>query len=580
MATIRQIEIEHFRGIRALRWNPAPGVNCLIGAGDSCKSTVLDAIDLCLGARRNVQFTDADFHNLDVNRPLLIALTLGDLDDHLKSLDVYADFLRGFRAADGVLEDEPGVGLETVLTLRLVVGSDLEPTWSLYSIRSAASGLERSLPWNERQTLAPSRIGAASAAHLSWQRGSVLNRVSDERADASAALVAAARQARATFGREADATLAGALRSVQETARDLGVDIGPRVHAELDVHAASFNGGAIALHSDAGVPLRGLGTGSTRLLVAGLERRAAGARRVIIADEVEYGLEPHRLIRFLDSLGAKDTAPQFQAFLTTHAPVAVQELDGSQLFVLREGDEGHVVHRVGTDNLIQGTIRCFPEALLAKAVIACEGASELGFVRGVARYLSSLGRYPVGAPPLGATGVSLFDAGGRTPDSIYERASVFQRLGYRTLVFRDDDVPPTPAVHENFVRAGGTVVTWTAGRALEQELFASLPVASCRTLVDYAVELHGDQRVNDHIGSASQGRCTLAAVIAELETGVMSAETRAILGNASKSRNKGWFKSITWMEHVGYTIIGPALADSDAGFRDSVNVLLQWIYRA
>jgi hypothetical protein len=139
MATIRQIEIEHFRGIRSLRWNPAPGVSCLIGPGDSCKSTVLDAIDLCLGARRSVTFSDADFYNLDVSRSLAISLTLGDLEDHLKSFDTYGEFLRGFRAADGVLEDEPGENLETVLTMRLVVGAYLEPTWPLYSIRARRS---------------------------------------------------------------------------------------------------------------------------------------------------------------------------------------------------------------------------------------------------------------------------------------------------------------------------------------------------------------------------------------------------------------------------------------------------------
>lgn len=50
MARIRKIEIANFRGIQQLVWCPSPGINCLIGTGDSGKSTVLDAIDLCLGA--------------------------------------------------------------------------------------------------------------------------------------------------------------------------------------------------------------------------------------------------------------------------------------------------------------------------------------------------------------------------------------------------------------------------------------------------------------------------------------------------------------------------------------------------
>jgi len=78
MARIRKIDIENFRGIKTLSWRPSPGLNCLIGPGDSGKSSILDAIDFCLGARRNIQFTDADFHLLNVDAPISISVTLGD----------------------------------------------------------------------------------------------------------------------------------------------------------------------------------------------------------------------------------------------------------------------------------------------------------------------------------------------------------------------------------------------------------------------------------------------------------------------------------------------------------------------
>ena len=76
MARVRAVEIKNFRGIKELTWYPAAGINCLIGPGDSGKSSVLDALDLCLGARRSIQFTDADFHLLDVVTPITIAITL------------------------------------------------------------------------------------------------------------------------------------------------------------------------------------------------------------------------------------------------------------------------------------------------------------------------------------------------------------------------------------------------------------------------------------------------------------------------------------------------------------------------
>lgn len=397
-----------------------------------------------------------------------------------------------------------------------------------------------------------------------------MNRVSEERADASAALIAAARHARTTFGEQAQDQLAGALDIVTRTAQELGVTIGGRARALLDAHAASFSGGGIVLHNEVGVPLHGLGTGSIRLLIAGLERHAVAGGHIVLADEVEYGLEPHRLIRFLGSLGAKDAAPPLQAFLTTHSPVALQELRGDQLFVVRQEQGIHNVRNVGTANDIQGTIRCFPEAFLARSIMACEGASEVGFVRGIDQYVSSLGNIS-----LSALGLAAFDCGGRTPDTPYERAGVLQRLGYRAMVLRDNDVAPTPAIETTFVERGGVVLTWPEGRALEDELFASLPANACLQLIVYAVELH-EERVDAQIRTISQNRLTIAGVWAEAEAGQLSVETRAMLGRAARTRNKGWFKSISWMEHVARHIVGPALPHCAPDFQARIQGIFTW----
>jgi len=52
-------------------------MNCLVGGGDSGKTTVLDAIDYCLGARRSLQFSDYDFHKTDTTEPIKIMVALG-----------------------------------------------------------------------------------------------------------------------------------------------------------------------------------------------------------------------------------------------------------------------------------------------------------------------------------------------------------------------------------------------------------------------------------------------------------------------------------------------------------------------
>ena len=570
MGRIRKIEIANFRTIQRLIWCPMPGINCLIGPGDSGKSTVLDAIDLCLGARRNVQISDADFYDLDITNPISITLTLGDLNDSMITLESFGAFLRGYHAATGTVEDEPSTGAEVVLCLNLTVTSDLEPSWSLISDRAVAQGLVKSLAWNDRVALAPTRIGALADYNLGWQRGSVLNRISEERADASAALVMAARDARGTFGDQAEQQLGDALGIVATTAKELGVHIGAKARALLDSHSVSFRGGTISLHNEGGIPLRSLGVGSARLLVAGLQRKAASQTSIVLSDELEYGLEPHRIARFLASLGAKEAAP-LQVFLTTHSPVALRELSGGQLFVLRREPQGHEVRMVGIANEIQSTIRLYPEAFLARSVIVCEGASEIGLLRGL-----DLQRVEQGCVSLAAQGVAMVDCGGGEPDRPYARAAAFQSLGYRVMVVRDDDKRPTPAIVQSFLQGGGAVVAYRVGRALEDELFGSLTPAACQKLIIYAHELHGDL-IHEHLRTVSNGMLTIQAVWDEIQnTNELSVPSRTLLGQAARIRKAGWFKSIAWMEDVARTIVAPDLPLCDPGFSALTNQVFGW----
>ena len=355
---IRRIDIARFRGIKALSWCPGDGINCLIGPGDSGKSTVLDAIDLCLGARRSAQFTDVDFFEGDVTNSIEIVVTMGELDDALKNLETYGFYLRAFDTASGKVEDEPRAGLETVLCARLTVGFDLEPVWDLASDRVASGS--RNLAWADRARLAPARIGVHADGNLAWRHNSVLSRLTGDEEGMAKALRQAGRDARESFGNTADSELEPVLRTVEAVASELGIGIGGKARAMLDAQSVNFASGMVSLHDEAGIPLRALGVGSTRLLAAGLQRKAASRAAPLLADEVEHGLEPHRIIRFLGSLGAKERPPPLQVFATTHSPVVVRELSAPQLAVLRNKDGDAVVHQVPDD--VQNALRSHPEA--------------------------------------------------------------------------------------------------------------------------------------------------------------------------------------------------------------------------
>ena len=574
MARIRKIEITNFRGIQSLTWIPSPGINCLIGPGDSGKSSVLEAIDYCLGTRRNIHFTDADFFRLNVETPITIAVTIGELEDALKNLEAYGMYLRSFDELTGTVEDEPERAVETVLSIRLTVSSDLEPSWTLVSERAEANDLSRDLSWSDRLKLAPTRIDAVAHYHLGWRRGSALNRVSEERVDAASALATAARYARAAFGDHAQDQLGETLEIVADTAKELGIPTGDTIKALLDAHSVSFSEGTISLHDEGGVPLRGLGIGSTRLLVAGLQRKAAAHSTIMVIDEIEHGLEPHRIIRLLGSLGAKESTSSVQVFMTTHSPVALRELSGSQLFVTRASADKHSVIIVGTENDVQSTIRKYPEAFLARSIIVCEGASEVGFIRGIDQYRTENGK-----DAITAHGAALVDCGGGHADGFYSRATAFLSLGYRASVFRDDDKRPTPEVESDFVSNGGKHFVWRSQRALEDELFLSLSDAGVYDLLGRAIDLHGEELIDNHIKSASQNDMDLSAVHAERFQGI-SQHSRAILGEASRTRRAGWFKSVTWMEDAARDIVGPDLDDSEDGFRELVERIFAWASNA
>jgi putative ATP-dependent endonuclease of OLD family len=568
MSVVRKIEVYNFRALKRFEWLPSAGINCLVGPGDSGKSTILDAIDLCIGARRNLQITDADFHGLNIDAPIQISVTLGGLDDQLKSIDAYGLYLRSFDQATGEVSDEPEAEQETVLTAQLTVEGDLEPQWTLVSDRAAAQSQTRNLNWNDRVRLAPTRVGAFNEHNLSWRRGSILNRVSEERADASAALVKAARNVREAFGEQAKEQLGQALQTVLETAVNLGISVGAEVKALLDAHSVSFTGGTISLHDERGVPLKALGLGSTRLLVAGLQRHAADKASIVLIDELEHGLEPHRIIRLIDALGAKEKKSPLQVFMTTHSPVAVRELSGSQLYVVRRVDDAHTARLVGIGEEVQGAIRLFPEALLAPSILVCEGASEVGLIRGLDQYRTSQGKRSIMA-----CGVAIVDGGG---NNTFRRAIAFRSLGYRVAVLRDSDVQPASGVEAVFTDgAGGQVFAWRAGCALEDELFLSLSDDAVMALLDKAVELKEDGLVDEHIKSASNNAKNLNGIRMETLTDGMSDERRAVLCQAAKC-GKGWFKNVSAMGRIAREVIGPDLPNADGEFRAIIDKLFEW----
>ncbi len=566
MTLIRAIDISNFRSIKKLTWLPSAGINCLVGPGDGGKSSILDAIDLCLGARRSVTFTDSDFYGLAISQPIQISITLGQLDDTLKNIESYGDYLVGFNVATGQIEPEPGTGLEPTLNLQLAVQADLEPEWTLVSPRAQAMGRTRNLAWADRVRIAPGRLGATGDSHLSWRRGSVVSKLTDGTADAQAELMRAARELREEFDTTKLKELDAPLKLILAEAQALGLPVGKVIQAMLDAGSVNFNAGTISLHDEIGVPLRSLGVGSSRLLIAALQRKASASTTTFLIDELEYGLEPHRIIRLLATLGAKDQVPPLQIFATSHSSVVTAELSAEQLFVARRGADSHTVLQASQAGDVQGAIRSNPHALLAAKIIVCEGASEIGLVRGLDQRFSSDGQ-----PALATHGATVVNGNG---DETFRRAIAFQTLGYGVAILRDSDKPAPAKLEAAFLKNGGQAFAWSAGRALEQELFAAVPDQAAKALLELAIELKDKDAVRAHIVNVSAKAASLATIEAELTVGALGAASRKVLGNAAA--RYGWLKTQTSMEIVGFVIVGPAYKQCRPSLTSVIDGLWRW----
>jgi putative ATP-dependent endonuclease of OLD family len=302
----------------------------------------------------------------------------------------------------------------------------------------------------------------------------------------------------------------------------------------------------------------------------------ASSQPVSLIDELEYGLEPFRIIRLLHALGSKNQgAPPQQVFFTTHSPVVVRELDVTQLWMARNVNASLFLLQPSAD--LQGTTRTYPEAFLGKKVIICEGASEVGIVRGLDQYLNSL-LDPTYAGGLALRGVIPIDAGGF--GKIHKVAQAFQSVGYPAAIFRDSDVTLTSeqtTAESNFIALGGQVFAWPDGQHLESGLFTHVSDDVILQLLEYAKELRTPESIDVDLRSFSQGSYNLKKIEDEMNLLGISDDNRTLLGLTANKRE--WFKRITPYEHIAANIVLPKLptcSRNDGFIQTLFGRIFQW----
>lgn len=545
---IRKIKIKNFRGVKELDWNlPKADIFCLIGKGDSSKSTILEAIRYALHPQWNLTLSDSDFYQCKVADSIVIEVTIGELTEEFCSLNKYGNHLRGWDTAALKLTDEPEDHLESVLTVRLTVDKDLEPKWVAICDR-----LPDGVPFKQgdRNKVSVGLIGAYSEKQLSWATGTALAKLTEAQS-LNELLANASRTARASLDADRPVSLKNfdvAAGKSQDIAKLLGVPVSDAYKAHLDLASINLKVGGLALH-DGDIPLRQLGLGSRRMLLCGIQKMGLEEGHITLFDEVEFGLEPHRITRLIKHV-REDKRGQY--FLTTHSPTVLRELTVKELYVVHSKGGSVQIVSAAKDGLeqleVQGKIRSSTEAFLAKKVVVCEGATEVGFVRGFDDHQVGNGK-----DPLSYHGVALLDARGAS--KINDLAKAFKSLGYDVSVLADADAEDqfSTAAAAELVNLGVPVNVWSDKLSLEERAFQDLPWDSILASLKLAQDELGFA-VHDQVRAKLQ-----EALDQEIKKWPESAKLRTAIGVAAKKG--GWFKDTTRGDQW-FKAVSPAFNDA------------------
>jgi hypothetical protein len=474
------------------------------------------------------------------------------------------------------IEDEPGPELEDALSITVVIEESLEARWSIYNERTGENDKDpQTVRFKDAKLFATTRLGPYAERHLGWGRSSVLTRIGEATDSFSLQLAEASRAAREAFRGSEGTAFKEAVDRAAVLSKRFAVPVRDKYMAELDVQGVNITSGGIALH-DGNLPLRRLGTGSSRLIVSALQHDA-GPNHIALIDEIEHGLEPHRLAQLLKYLKAPKEIPNAvppQIFLTTHSPVVIRELKADEIFTVRSAAGKTVVLSVSATakdlDTAQRHLRGTPDAFLARKVLVGEGRTEQGLARGFDAWWESKGMNT-----FALQGAIAIDGGGK--DTAPLIAEHLLDLGYKVFLLLDSDEAPDEGVLTRVREKGCQVTQWPDTCSTEERVFLDLPWDTVREIIGLARELAGEDSVLALVNNALRNEKLEELSDFALPPSRDCGPFRRALGKAAKSKSGSWFKNITAGEKLA-AIIGPRLASiARKPFATQLAVLRTWI---
>lgn len=543
MTQIVSLTIENFRGLRSMHipFEVQQTVICLIGRGDSGKTTILEAIAAVFSPRWNLSFYDTDFHNCDTSNPIEISAKIINFPKELLSDQKYGLHAENYGICDG------GSNSETPsLTIKLSVNSALEPSWIVTSGRDQD---DISISATDRGKLNCHLIADTIDQHFSWNKGSPLfllqKYLHAEQGVEENVIIEALRMAKVKIDEADFESLAETTRFVEQQAKTIGINL-QGAGTTLDARDLNIKDGRVSLH-DGTIPFRVKGKGTKRLASLAIQSALtsnAPSKGIILVDEIEQGLEPDRIKHLVRYLKEEDLG---QVFLTTHSRDAVQEFGHEPIVHLIKNPKTNKIETkrfFQNDEYLQRALRAYPEAFFAEKVIVCEGATEVGICRALDAW-----RLSKNQNPMAFENCAYIDG---TGSELASRVLEINKVGIKTALLCDSDDGKINAQKSKWSEAGVKIVDCDKDKCLEQQVFNDLPWSAVIDLYDYALETH----------KAGDATALNTAISSKLQNGTLGekwretdcAQVRHAMATASIASRSEWFKSVGHGEELGKII--------------------------
>jgi len=418
-----------------------------------------------------------------------------------------------------------------------------------------------------REKLGMMRIGSQVDRHFTWGRGSILNKWSENIDQAKSMIADAARKAKEGFDDQQIQDLPDIISKISNASGKFGVKLKGSFKAHLDTKSISFGYGAISLNDDK-IPVRQLGSGSKKLLAASLQVESTKEGAILLFDEIETGLEPHRLRNLIRVL-KRELEQKGQIISTTHSSVALVEFESENLVIIKN-DNG-VINCKSVPVEVQNVVRKVPEALLAKKVLVCEGATEFGFILAFEDYLVNQT-----VENFGYSGIAVVDGKG---DTFKQVCKGLKALGYCTAAIIDSDKVTADEIN-SLEQLGIKVIHWADKVSIEERIFLDIPKDKLILIVEHAYRLkrkdgeeNAKKSILDSINSKLDSHFSTLNEILDYEAEILLRKT---LGNLSK--DKGWFKRPDKGKKLGELVFASFNNMQDRDIYRKIEQLKAWLY--